>query len=324
MKRVVGLAAFCCMALNVGIVLSVEAESSLEMNPNVREYLRMREEDPNVKEYFKIRKDPSVKEYFKIKKDPSVQEYFKIRKSPSVQEYFKIKKDPKVKEYINRKRNSNIESNSENESINSVSNNSRRERKNEDRVFERDSGYDADNESSDSEQTSQKRKKRKKNRNRKNRNRNRSNRNNMTNQNYQMNQIKRENQVNDEFALNEPIIDSTRIKKSSVVVEKDIKLANKDESKNVEKKISPIELSPLDKKEVLAQTDSTKDLKLAANFDDSEKEIKEKLLQINNERKNYNLIKTPEKKLKNNIKVNKFREELDRYRKLYSTDLKKA
>lgn len=135
----------------------------------------------------------------------------------------------------------------------------------------------------------------------------------MTNQSYQ-----------DELALNEPIIDSTRIKKSSVVVEKDIKLANKDESKNVEKKISPIELSPLDKKEVLAQTDSTKDLKLAANFDDSEKEIKEKLLQVNNERKNYNLIKTPEKKLKNNIKVNKFREELDRYRKLYSTDLKKA
>ena len=66
------------------------------------------------------------------------------------------------------------------------------------------------------------------------------------------------------------------------------------------------------------------DVKLATNFDDSKKEIKEKLLQVNNSRKNFNLIRTPDKKLKNSIQVSKFREELDRYRKLYSADLKKA
>ena len=295
MKRVVGLAAFCCMVFNVGIVLNVEAESSLEMNPNVMEYLRMRKEDSDVKEYLKIIKNRNVKKYFKI------------RKSPSVQEYFKIKKDPKVKEYINRKRN--IESNSEDKSNNFVPNNSRRKRRrtNGNQAVEIDSGYDVNNESSDFKQTSKRRKRK--------RIRNRLNQNNMTmpNQNNQ-----------DEHALNEPIIDSTRIKKSSVVVEKDIKLANKDESKNVEEKISPIELSPLDKREVLAQNDSAKDLKLAANFDDSKKEIKEKLLQVNNSRKSYNLIRTPNKKLKNNIQVSKFREELDRYRRLYSANLKKA
>ncbi|MBO7641841.1 MAG: hypothetical protein J6S86_01600 [Alphaproteobacteria bacterium] len=273
MKRVVGLAAFCCMALNVGIVLNVEAESNLEMNSNVREFLRMREEDPDVKKYLKIIKNKNVKKYFEIRRDSKVKEY--------------------INKYINRKRNSNIDSNSRDESNNF--------------------GYDADNESSDSEQTSKKIKKRKNNRNRKNKNRNRSNRNNVTNKNYQ-----------NEFALNEPIIDGAKLQKSSIVVEKDIKLANKDEAKNVEKKISPIELSPLDKKEVLAQNDSAKDLKLAANFDDSKKEIKEKLLQVNNSRKSYNLIRTPNKKLKNNIQVSKFREELDRYRRLYSANLKKA
>lgn len=313
MKRIVGLAAFCCIVLNVGIVLDVEAQISNQQRLELEELKK----DENVQDYIKLRKDSKIQNYIKLRK-----KYLEKRKDQDVQDYVELKKDPKVKEYINLKRNSKIDSNSEDESNDSVSNNSRRKRKrkNEDRAIEGNSGYAVDNESSNTKQTSQKSKNRKRKRNRKNRSRNRSNRNDMTNQNNQMNQ----NQTDNEFVLNEPIINGSKLQKSSIIVEKDIKLASKDESKSVDKKISSIELSPLDKKEVLAQTDSTKNLKLAANFDNFKKEIKEKLLQVNNSRKNYHLIRTPDKKLKNNIQVSKFRDELDRYRKLYSANLKKA
>jgi len=170
---------------------------------------------------------------------------------------------------------------------------------------------DTMNGSQNSVQTSNTRKKRRK------KNRNQSNRINMMNQ---MRQI----DSNNEFVLNEPIIDDTKIKKSSIVVEKNIKLASNNESKNIEKKISPIESYPSEKEKVFAQTNSVKETKLIANLDDSKKEIKEKLLQVNNRRKTYNLIRTPDRKLKNNFQVSKFREELDYYRKLYSANLKKA
>ncbi len=152
---------------------------------------------------------------------------------------------------------------------------------------------------------------------------------NQMNQMNQMGQMRQTNSSysNDTFVLNEPIIDGTKIKKSSMIVEKDIKLASNNETKKTEKKtaaINSINLSPLDKKEVLTHIDSEKDIKLAANFDNSDLKIKEKLQQLNNDRKTGNLIRTPDKTLKDNIQVNKFRAELDHYRKLYSANSKTA
>ena len=188
------------------------------------------------------------------------------------------------------------------------------------------SGNQMMNPSQNSVSTSKKNKQKKKSR--KKRNRNRSNQTNMINQNNQMNmmnQMGQTNRINNNgFVLNEPTIDGAKIKESSIVVEKDVKLAVKDESKNIEKKISPIKSFPLDKDKVLTQTDFVKNVKLAVNLENSGKEIKEKLLQVNNSRKTYNLIRTPDKKFKSNIQTNKFREELSYYRKLYSANLKKA
>ena len=147
------------------------------------------------------------------------------------------------------------------------------------------------------------------------------------NQSYQtnmMNQTRQNIGSSNGFVLNEPIIDDTKIKKSSIVVEKDIKLASNSEIKNSVKKINPVNSSQLDKEKGSDQVDSENGITLAANFDESDVKIKEKLLQINNSRKTYNLIRTPDKKFKENIQISKFREELDHYRKLYSTNLKKA
>lgn len=311
MKRVLSLAAFCCMVLNVGIVLDAEAKTSnqqrieeLETNRDVRNFIKLRK-DTKIKNFIKLKN-----KYLKQKKDQDIQDYLELRQVQTVQEYLQLKREMKENpenrgQVLNKRKRSTMKSNNsdykaEDESSNSEQISNRKRRYSNIDSNSRDEsnnfGYDADNESSDSEQTPPKKTKKKKKR-----------------------RSKRKT-----YTLNEPIIDGAKLQKSSVVVEKDIKLANKDESKNVEKKISPTELSPLDKKEVLAQNDSAKDLKLAANFDDSKKEIKEKLLQVNNSRKSYNLIRTPNKKLKNNIQVSKFREELNRYRRLYSANLKKA
>ena len=147
--------------------------------------------------------------------------------------------------------------------------------------------------------------------------------------------------------INEPVIDKSKIQKSSIVIEKDIKLASNsiktkvknkvtppklwssttklasnDEINKTEKKIAP--LKPLDKEKVLAHLDSKKDINLVANLNSSETAIKDKLQQIKNNREMYNLIKTPNKDLKDNIQVNKFRAELEHYRKIYASNLKKA
>mgnify|MGYP006908874704 FL=1 len=153
--------------------------------------------------------------------------------------------------------------------------------------------------------------------------------------------------------LNEPLVDGSKLKKSSVIVDKDIRLASKDEAKkiekevtklnpvsaslnkdvklasnvetiNIEKKITPLNLSPLDKEKVLEQVDSTENAKLMVNLDNSGISIKETLKQVNDDRKNYNLIKIPSKDLKDNIQVDKFRAELDYYRKIFSSNFKKA
>jgi len=400
MKKVVSLATFCCMVLNLGIVSDAEA---------ARNYNQLRletlEKDPSVQEYFEAREDPNLREYFEIIKKPSVREYFQRRKAPKVKEYLELKKktwknsrDNEQSSNVIGKR-SNTESDYENGSDNSISNNSSRKRRRSQSTQnyngDSDSGYesnintyntDSENGSTSSGQTSKNNRKRRKiNRNQSNqpnmmdqnnvtnesqnsvqtsntrkkrrkKNRNQSNRVNMMNQNdqtdtmngsqnsvqtsntrkkrrkknrNQSNRINMMNQMrqidsNNEFVLNEPIIDDTKIKKSSIVVEKNIKLASNNESKNIEKKISPIESYPSEKEKVFAQTNSVKETKLIANLDDSKKEIKEKLLQVNNRRKTYNLIRTPDRKLKNNFQVSKFREELDYYRKLYSANLKKA
>ena len=128
----------------------------------------------------------------------------------------------------------------------------------------------------------------------------------------------------DVFALNEPIIDGTKIQKSSIIVEKDIKLASNNETKKIEKGITPINLSPLDKEKVLNHVEFGKDKNLAANFDSPDLKIKEKLQQVNDNRKTYNLIRTPDKALKDSIQVNRFSAELDHYRKLYSANPKNA
>lgn len=160
---------------------------------------------------------------------------------------------------------------------------------------------------------------------------NRMGQTNMMNQNQvspmnQMNQMGSMNNADseDEFALNEPIIDGTKIKKSSIIVEKDIRLASNNETKKIEKGITPINLSPLDKEKVLNHVELGKDKNLAANFDSPDLKIKEKLQQVNDNRKTYNLIRTPDKALKDSIQVNRFRAELDHYRKLYSANSKNA
>ena len=129
--------------------------------------------------------------------------------------------------------------------------------------------------------------------------------------------------------INEPVIDKSKIQKSSIVIEKDIKLASNSIKTKVKNKVTPPKL-----------WSST--TKLASNdkVEKTEKKIailkpldKEKVLAIakekaaalkENNREMYNLIKTPNKDLKDNIQVNKFRAELEHYRKIYASNLKKA
>ena len=149
--------------------------------------------------------------------------------------------------------------------------------------------------------------------------------------------------------INEPVIDGSKIKKSSIVIEKNIKLASNSEktkaenkvnspklqssnktvilasnakADKLEKKITP--LKPLDKEKILAHLDSKKDINFVANLSNSETSIKDKLQQIKDNREAYNLIKTPNKDLKDNIQVKKFRAELDHYRKIYASNMEKA
>ena len=186
------------------------------------------------------------------------------------------------------------------------------------------------------------------------------------NRSYQIKKTKKENNTDESWkyevisasdltnrdkftAINEPVIDKAKIQKSSLVIEKDVKLASNSEktkvrnkvtspkvwssNKNIklatnekvnelEKKITP--LKPLDKEKILAHLDSNKDGNFVANLSSSETAIKDKLQQIKNNRETYNLIKTPNKDLKDNIQVNKFRAELDHYRKIFTLNMKKA
>jgi len=186
------------------------------------------------------------------------------------------------------------------------------------------------------------------------------------NRSYQIKKTKKENNADESWkyevisasdltnrdkftAINEPVIDKAKIQKSSIVIEKDVKLASNSEktkvrnkvtspkvwssNKNIklatnekanelEKKITP--LKPLDKEKILAHLDSKKDGNFVANLSSPETAIKDKLQQIKNNRETYNLIKTPNKDLKDNIQVNKFRAELDHYRKIFTLNMKKA
>ncbi len=162
------------------------------------------------------------------------------------------------------------------------------------------------------------------------------------------------NHKDDLVVFNEPIIDGSKINESSIVVNKDIKLANNDETTetNVTNVLSQNEETVLDQAVVdkdiklasndetteanatnilsqseeitLDQIDIPKKAKVVAQIDNSEDIIKEKIQQINNNRKLYDLIRTPKKDMKDNIQVTKFREELKHYRKMYSSKLKRA
>lgn len=128
------------------------------------------------------------------------------------------------------------------------------------------------------------------------------------------------NHKDDIVVFNEPIIDGSKINESSIVVDKDIKLASNDET------IEANATNVLSQSEEITpdQIDIPKKAKVIAQLDNSEDIIKEKIQQINNNRKLYDLIKTPKKEIKDNIQVTKFREELKRYRKMYSSKLKRA
>jgi hypothetical protein len=183
---------------------------------------------------------------------------------------------------------------------------------------------------------------------------------------YQLNKNKKENNADESWkyevisasdlinrgeltTINEPVIDKTKIQKSSIVVEKDIKLASSSEkakfadkitpqklsSSNTtvklasiatmdksEKKIAPLKL--LDNEKLLNHLASEKDVNLLADLSNCETSIKDKLKQLKNYRETYNLIKTPNKDLKDNIQVKKFRAELDHYRKIYASNMEKA
>ena len=128
------------------------------------------------------------------------------------------------------------------------------------------------------------------------------------------------NHKDDIVVFNEPIIDGSKINESSIVVDKDIKLASNDET------IEANATNVLSQGEEITpdQIDIPKKAKVVAQLDNSEDIIKEKIQQINNDRKLYDLIKTPKKEIKDNIQVTKFREELKHYRKMYSSKLKRA
>ncbi len=138
----------------------------------------------------------------------------------------------------------------------------------------------------------------------------------------------------DLVVLNEPVIDGSKINESSIVVDKDIRLANNDEINEFADK--DIKLTSNDEESVttnvlaqneetaLDQTDIQPKTTVVAQLDDSEDMFKEKMQQINNNRKLYDLIRPPKKNMKDNIQVAKFREELEHYRKMYSSKLKKA
>lgn len=128
------------------------------------------------------------------------------------------------------------------------------------------------------------------------------------------------NHKDDIVVFNEPIIDGSKINESSIVVDKDIKLASNDET------IEANATNVLSQGEEITpdQIDIPKKAKVVAQLNNSEDIIKEKIQQINNDRKLYDLIKTPKKEIKDNIQVTKFREELKHYRKMYSSKLKRA
>ncbi len=136
----------------------------------------------------------------------------------------------------------------------------------------------------------------------------------------------------DLVVLNEPIIDGSKLNESSIVVDKDIKLASDDEkfadkgielASNDEKAVATNVIAKSEET-ILDQIDTPKKAKLVAQLDNSENIFKEKLQQVNNNRKLYDLIRTPKKEIKDNIQVTKFREELEHYRRVYSSKLKKA
>ena len=227
-----------------------------------------------------------------------------------------LKKDPKVVEYLKLlKQQQNTQGN---QSSNQTTRSKKKKKKKKNRtnqMTQQDSQDQDQIQTSGQTTRSKKKKKKKKNRNR----------------NNQMNQMQMSNDMDssDEFVLNEPIIDNSKLKESSLVIEKNIKLASKTETKKLEKKIAAVKSKSLPKKETLVakaelKTDSKTDVKLALNSVDSAQKIKEQLQQISNDRNTYNLIWTPNKKLKNNIEVNEFRAELNHYRKLYTSNLKNA
>ncbi len=126
--------------------------------------------------------------------------------------------------------------------------------------------------------------------------------------------------------IDEPVIDGSKINESSLIVAKNIKLAINTESPKFKKETNTPDVSSNDKEGVLAQGDynNQEDTRLVANLEKSEEIIKEKMQQINNNRKVYDLIRPPKQPQKCNIQVSKFREELEHYRKIYSSKLKKA
>ena len=134
------------------------------------------------------------------------------------------------------------------------------------------------------------------------------------------------NKKKDLVIIDEPIIDGSKINESSVVVDKNIKLAINTEDTKLNEKPNAIDMFSASNEDVLTRTDNPhkKDTKLLAKLDKSEEIIKEKMQQVNHNRKVYDLIRPPKKSLKNDIQITKFRDELDYYRKIYSSNLEKA
>ncbi len=237
-----------------------------------------------------------------------------------------LEKDPKVIEYMKLMRDQ--ENAEEDQDFNQTTKNKKKKRKKKKRNRNNQANQmnqmDQMDQNLDFNQTTKKKKKkRKKKRGNRNNQVNQMNQIGQSNMMYRFEQSSERNSDND-FVLNEPIIDSSKFKKSSLIVEKDIKLASKDKTKKVEKKIAPVDLFLSKKESLEVKANSEGDVKLALNLDDSGRTVKEKLQQINNDRKAYNLIWTPNKKFKNDIQVNKFRAELNHYRKLYSENMKNA
>ena len=131
----------------------------------------------------------------------------------------------------------------------------------------------------------------------------------------------------DDF-FDEPVIDGSKLNESSVVVDKNIKIASNYE------KFADIKLASDDEeadtsnvlaqKNEIDQVDVQNKPTVVAQLDNSEDIFKEKIQQVNSDRKLYDLIRTPKKEIKDDIQVTKFREELEHYRKMYSSKLKEA